>query len=196
MFFWVQLCDLKNFEKLREHHVVDRPHPQHSRRGDRCHGEHVVSHEEGRRPNASPHTPLAQRTPLRYTVSLRKDTKRDISIQIIQLFKIKQKKSRNAQKHERQTSIWRYEQTVLIYCHKGLKYSYAFHLLFAHDEGRAWPNAVGTVGDGARERLACLHQGSGHLRLQEVLLDTMWVWRGNNENNNTFKNKHSTHQHT
>lgn len=77
-FFWVQLCDLKNFEKLREHHVVDRPHPQHSRRGDRCHGEHVVGHEEGRRPDASPHTPLAQGTPLTYTVSLRKDTKREI----------------------------------------------------------------------------------------------------------------------
>lgn len=108
---------------------------------------------------------------------------------------IKQKKRWNTQNVSKQRSIRRYEQTVLIYCHQGLKYSYAFHLSFAHDEGRAWPNAVGTVGDGARERLARLHQGSGHLRLQEVLLDTTWVRKGNNENN-AFKNKRSTHQHT
>lgn len=49
--------------------------------------------------------------------------------------------------------------------------SYTFHLLFAHDESRAGRDAVGTVLDGARERLARLHQGAGHLRLQEVFLE-------------------------
>lgn len=42
--------------------------------------------------------------------------------------------------------------------------------LFGHDESRARGEAVGTVWDGARDRIADAFWGNRHLRLEEVLL--------------------------
>lgn len=113
------------------------------------HGEHVVSHEEGRRPSACPDTPLTQRAAFWHAIRL----KGEITA---------------SRTRERCTNPGPFQQCNR--CSREGTFPYTFHLLFAHDERRAGRDAVRTVRDGARQRLAHLQQRTGHLRPQEVFL--------------------------